>query len=55
MKKLVDEHALIKRWTALIPEVIKNLDVELKESHYLIKSGHAKTVAVIMHGPVITK
>ena len=28
MKKLVDEHVLIKRWAALIPEVIKRLDVE---------------------------
>jgi len=28
MKKLVDEHVLIKRWVALIPEVINNLNVE---------------------------
>ena len=28
MKKLVDEHGWIKRWVALIPDIIKNLDVE---------------------------
>jgi len=28
MKKLVDEHSLIKRWLALIPKVIENLDLE---------------------------
>ena len=27
MKKLVDEHVLIKRWIALIPKVVEHLDV----------------------------
>jgi len=39
MKKLVDEHVLIKRWIALIPEVIKNLDVESEEGRQLILDG----------------
>ncbi len=39
MKKLVDEHVLIKRWVALIPEVIKNLEVESEEGRQLILDG----------------
>jgi hemerythrin-like domain-containing protein len=39
MKKLVDEHVLIKRWIALIPEVVKNLDVESEEGRRLILDG----------------
>jgi hemerythrin-like domain-containing protein len=39
MKKLVDEHILIKRWIALIPEVIKNLDVESEKGRRLILDG----------------
>lgn len=39
LKKLVDEHDLIKRWIALIPEVIKNLDVESKEARQIILDG----------------
>jgi len=39
MKKLVDEHILIKRWIALIPEVVKNLDVESEEGRRLILDG----------------
>jgi len=39
MKKLVDEHVLIKRWVALIPEVVKNLDVESEEGRQLILNG----------------
>ena len=39
MKKLVDEHVLIKRWIALIPEVVKNLDVESEEGRRLIRDG----------------
>jgi hemerythrin-like domain-containing protein len=39
MKILVDEHVLIKRWVALIPEVIKNLDVESDEGRQLIMDG----------------
>lgn len=39
MKKLVDEHALIKRWTALIPSAIENLDVRPEEGRKLILDG----------------
>ena len=39
MKKLVDEHVLIKRWIALIPEFAKNLDVESEEGRRLILEG----------------
>ncbi len=39
MKKLVDEHVLIKRWIALIPEFAKNLDVESEEGRRLILDG----------------
>jgi hemerythrin-like domain-containing protein len=39
MKKLVDEHVLIKRWVALIPEVINNLDVDSEEGRQLILDG----------------
>jgi hemerythrin-like domain-containing protein len=39
MKKLVDEHILIKRWIALIPEVVENLDVESEEGRRLILDG----------------
>jgi hemerythrin-like domain-containing protein len=39
IKKLVDEHVLIKRWIALIPKVVKNLDVNSKEGRRLILDG----------------
>jgi len=39
MKKLVDEHVLIKRWIALIPEVVNNLDVESEKGRQLILDG----------------
>jgi hemerythrin-like domain-containing protein len=39
MKKLVDEHVLIKRWIALIPEVVKNLDLESEDGRQLIFDG----------------
>jgi hemerythrin-like domain-containing protein len=39
MKALVDEHVLIKRWVALIPEVVKNLDLESEEGRQLILDG----------------
>jgi hemerythrin-like domain-containing protein len=39
MKKLVDEHVLIKRWIALIPEFVNNLDVESEEGRRLILKG----------------
>ena len=44
IKKLVDEHVLIKRWIALIPEVVKNLDVKKvskkSPSFSIYPSGH---------------
>jgi hemerythrin-like domain-containing protein len=39
MKKLVDEHVLIKRWIALIPYVTNNLDIETEEGLQLILAG----------------
>ncbi len=39
IKKLVEEHVLIKRWVALIPEVIKYLEVESEGGRQLILDG----------------
>ena len=39
IKKLVDEHVLIKRWVAMIPEVIDSLDVETEPGRQLIIDG----------------
>lgn len=39
MKKLVEEHVLIKRWIALIPAILKNLDVESEEDRRIIREG----------------
>jgi hemerythrin-like domain-containing protein len=39
MKKLVDEHALIKKWLALIPEILPRLDLESEEDRQLIRDG----------------
>jgi len=39
MKKLVDEHVLIKGWIALIPKVVKNIDLETEEGGQLILEG----------------
>ena len=39
MEKLVYEHILIKRWAALIPEVINNLDVASEQGRQLIIDG----------------
>lgn len=39
IKKLVDEHTLIKKWLALIPEVIEELDIESEEGRHLILEG----------------
>ncbi|MEW6335033.1 MAG: hemerythrin domain-containing protein [Thermodesulfobacteriota bacterium] len=39
IKKLVDEHLLIKKWIALIPAFVKNLDVESAEGRRLILEG----------------
>ncbi len=39
LQKLVDEHVLIKRWLALIPDVVKNLDVASQPGHQLVLDG----------------
>jgi len=39
MKRLVDEHVLIKRWIALIPRVVEHLDVESADGRQLILDG----------------
>lgn len=39
MKQLVDEHVLIKRWIALIPAVVENLDLESSAGRQLILDG----------------
>ena len=39
MKKMVDEHVLIKRWLALIPKVIENLDLETEGGLENINKG----------------
>ena len=36
LRQLVDEHILIKRWVALIPEFVESLDVESEEGRQLI-------------------
>jgi hemerythrin-like domain-containing protein len=39
MQTLVDEHALIKRWLALIPAVIESLDLQTSEGREIIDAG----------------
>ncbi len=39
MKKLVDEHVLIKRWLALIPHLLEKLDLQSEEDRQLIREG----------------
>lgn len=39
MKRLVDEHGLIKRWIALIPRVVERLDMDSPEDRELINEG----------------
>ncbi|OGW83759.1 MAG: hypothetical protein A2987_00735 [Omnitrophica bacterium RIFCSPLOWO2_01_FULL_45_10] len=39
IKKLVDEHVLIKAWLALIPEVIENIDLKSRAGRQLILGG----------------
>jgi len=39
MKKMVDEHVLIKRWLALIPKVIESVNLETEEGLILINKG----------------
>ena len=36
MKKLIDEHVLIKRWVVLIPEIVESLEMETEEGRQLI-------------------
>lgn len=59
MKKLVDEHRLIKRWVAIIPGIIEGLDVATESGRQLIiqsidfiqsyadKFHHAKEEAIL--------
>lgn len=39
MKKLVNEHKLIKRWVALIPGLVENFDINSEEDRNLIREG----------------
>lgn len=39
MQTLVDEHVLIKRWLALIPAVVKNLDLKNARGLQIIETG----------------
>lgn len=39
MKKLVEEHVIIKKWVVLIPKIIEDLNVETKEGKELILNG----------------
>ena len=39
MKKMVDEHVLIKRWLTLIPKVIENIDLDSGEGLEIINKG----------------
>ncbi len=39
MKKLVDEHVLIKKWLALIPEILPTLNLESEDDRQLIREG----------------
>lgn len=39
LKKLVDEHVWIKRWIALIPKIVENLDIESPKGRELISAG----------------
>jgi hemerythrin-like domain-containing protein len=39
MKRLVDEHVLIKRWIALIPHVLETFDLHSSEDRQIITDG----------------
>ncbi len=39
IKRLIDEHALIKKWIGLIPEVIENVDIASDSGKKLILDG----------------
>ncbi|MFQ5952149.1 MAG: hemerythrin domain-containing protein [Candidatus Omnitrophota bacterium] len=41
IKKLVEEHELIKRWVALIPRVLENMELESEEGKMITKEGVA--------------
>lgn len=39
IKRLADEHTLIKKWIGLIPQVIENVDIESESGSQLISDG----------------
>ncbi|MDP3731493.1 MAG: hemerythrin domain-containing protein [Candidatus Omnitrophota bacterium] len=39
LKRLVDEHSLIKKWVGIIPRTIKNLDIASESDRQLILDG----------------
>jgi hemerythrin-like domain-containing protein len=39
VKQLVDEHVLIKKWIALIPEVLESLDIDSSDGRQLLLDG----------------
>lgn len=39
IKRLVDEHILIKKWLALMPQALEKIDLESKDFRSLIKDG----------------
>jgi len=39
MKRLVEEHNLIKRWVALIPKVVDNMDFEPEDYKNIVREG----------------
>jgi hemerythrin-like domain-containing protein len=39
MEKLVDEHGLIKKWLALIPDILPRLNLESEDDRQLIREG----------------
>jgi hemerythrin-like domain-containing protein len=39
MKRLVDEHVVIKRWVALIPEIVRSADVDSADDRQLLLDG----------------
>jgi len=49
IKKLVDEHVLIRQWVAFIPEVLKDLDVEREQDRQLIREGISDAFKTIQH------
>ena len=39
VKKLVEEHVLIKRWAALIPDVVRNINLKTESGRQVIRDG----------------